>query len=72
MAAISSPPGRPVPGTGESVIASSRETPGVRIIFGPGRLAAIEDEVRRLSADRVLAGKAGSPVHGIEVQDIRD
>lgn len=72
MAAVSSPPARPVPGTGESVIASSRETPGVRIIFGPGRLAAIEDEVRRLSADRVLAGKAGSPVHGIEVRDSRD
>ncbi len=35
MAAVSSPPARPVPGTGESVIAVTRETPGARIIFGP-------------------------------------
>ena len=35
MAAVSSPPARPVPGTGESVTAVTRETPGARIIFGP-------------------------------------
>jgi hypothetical protein len=35
MAAVSRPPARPVPGTGESVIAFTRETPGARIIFGP-------------------------------------
>jgi hypothetical protein len=35
MAAVSRPLARPVPGTGESVIAFTRETPGARIIFGP-------------------------------------
>jgi hypothetical protein len=38
MATVSSPPASPVSGTGESVIAFTRETPGARIIFRPGRL----------------------------------
>jgi hypothetical protein len=49
MATVSSRPACPVPGTGESVIAFTRETPGARIIFGPVRLEAIEDEVRHLA-----------------------
>ena len=85
MATASNSTAHPAQGRREDPVpAFTRETPGGRIVFGPGRLTAVGDEVRRLDANRVLlihapsgretdtAGNADSPVNGIDVRDSRD